>query len=233
MRSSDFVRGNVQYHEELNQDIWNGTSMRPEVRKKLLQIAKVFVKYLEVKDFRVLDVVLTGSMANYNWTDYSDLDIHVVTDYDDINSPNIVEAFYKAKKSIWNDHHDIMIRDHEAELYVEDDDHPPVSAGIFSILKNKWLTKPSYTKPEINSRAINRKVSDLMHRIDSVIKGTDDPEDIQRLIDKVYKMRQGGLEIGGEFSAENCSFKILRNMGYIDKLFSEHNKKQDSELSLS
>ncbi len=206
--------------------------MRPEVRAKMLEIAEVFVSHLKVEDFRILDVVLAGSMANFNWTDYSDLDLHVVTDYDDVDAPKIVEEFYSAKKNLWNDRHDISIRDHEVELYVEDDDNPPQSSGLYSILKNDWVNKPDHDEPDISPRAINRKVRDLIHRIDSALEQADSPDDIQRLIDKIYKMRQNGLAEGGEWSVENLAFKILRNMGYLNRLFKTLGRKQDSELSI-
>ena len=79
MRAHDYVTGNVDYHAELCPVAWSDDDLRTEVHVKLLQIARKFVDYLEIPGFRVLDVVLTGSMANFNWTRYSDFDIHVVT----------------------------------------------------------------------------------------------------------------------------------------------------------
>ena len=74
----------MAYHDSLNPAAWDDAELRPEVRARLLEIAKVFVGYLEIPDFKVIDVVLTGSMANYNYTNYSDFDIHVVTRYSDL-----------------------------------------------------------------------------------------------------------------------------------------------------
>jgi len=232
LENEDLIGSNVAYHKELNPGIWRNETLRPEVRDRLLEIANIFVEYLELNDFNVIDVVLTGSMANYNWTKYSDIDIHVVTDYEDLHADHIAEAFFRAKKHIWNDKHDITIRGHETELYVEDEKTPPVSSGIYSILNNKWLNKPAYEPPDINNRAVNHKVHDLIRRIDAVLQHDDDPEDIEHLTDKIYNMRKAGLASGGEFSVENLSFKILRNLGYITKLFTEHDRLQDKELSL-
>jgi predicted nucleotidyltransferase len=232
MRAKDFVTNNVAYHESLNPAAWSGNEMRPEVRYKLLEIAKVFVGYLEIPNFRVLDIVLTGSMANYNWTKFSDFDIHVVTEYGDLNADDIAEAFYRAKKQLWNDAHDIVIRGHEAELYVEDVNEPPVSAGVYSILEGKWLKEPDYSVPTINDGSINRKVKDLIKQIDKTISTADDPIDIKRVTDKIRKMRRAGLDSGGEFSTENLAFKVLRNLGYIDRLSRAYHQQQDADLSL-
>lgn len=232
MRAQDFVNDTVKYHDKLCPVAWQGTDMRPEVREKLLQIAEIFVGYLEVPNFRVLDVVLTGSLANYNWTRFSDFDIHIVTEYDDLNADAIASAFYQAKKKIWNDSHDITIKGHEAELYVEDVNEPPVAQGMFSLKDNKWLSQPEFEPPQLNSSTVLYKVKGLVTEIKRALKTADDPEDIKRLTDKIRKMRRAGLDAGGEFSVENLAFKVLRNLGYIDKLQKAYLHQQDQLLSL-
>jgi hypothetical protein len=228
----DYIKNNIAYHDTLSSVAWHNGEMRPEVKLKLLQIAKVFVDYLEIPNFKVLDIVLTGSMCNYNYTQYSDFDIHVVTRYSDLECDDIVEAFYRAKKQIWNDQHDITVRGHEAELYVEDVEEPPVSAGIYSLLKDKWIKEPSYEPPSIDDSAVNHKVHDLIKQIDVAVETADDPQDIKRITDKIRKMRRSGLDTYGEFGVENLAFKVLRNLGYIDKLTKAYLNRQDAELSM-
>jgi predicted nucleotidyltransferase len=232
MRAKDFVNDTVTYHDTLCPVAWQGTDMLPEVREKLLQIAEFFVGYLEVTDFRVLDIVLTGSLANYNWTKFSDFDIHVVTDYADLNADNVVEAFYQAKKKIWNDEHDIKIKGHEAELYVENINDPPVAQGMFSLLNNKWINQPAHEPPALNNGAVYHKVKGLVVDIKHAIRDADDPFDMKRLITKLRNMRKAGLAAGGEFSVENLAFKVLRNLGYLDKIQKEFLRQQDHLLSL-
>lgn len=232
MRSQDFVKDTVVYHDELNPIAWEGDVMRPEVRDKLLQIADLFVQSLDVPDFEVLDVVLAGSLANYNWTRFSDFDVHVVTRYSDLNCDNIAEAFYRAKKHIWNDAHNIRIRGHECELYVEDINEPPVSQGVYSIIDNKWINTPAHSAPKLTTGAVNHKVQDLIVQIDHALSEADSSEDVKRIENKIRKMRRAGLDDGGEFSVENLAFKVLRNLGYFKKLNSEYYDKQDQELSL-
>lgn len=233
MRVQDYVQNNIAYHDTLNPVAWQGDRMHPEVRLKLLKIAHVFVDYIEIADFNTLDIVLTGSMANYNWTKFSDFDIHVVTRYSDLECDDIVAAFYQAKKQIWNKQHDILIRGHEAELYVEDIDQPPVSGGIYSLLRGEWLKQPNHDVPDIDSRAVNIKVQDLIHQIDDALDTANGADDIKRVTDKIRKMRRVGLDRAGEFSVENLAFKVLRNEGYIDRLSQAHLHQQDAELSLA
>ena len=230
MRAKDLTKGSIAYHDTLNQDVWSGNELRVDVRYKLLEIAKRFVEYLDVPDFKLVDVILRGSLVNYNYTQYSDFDLHIVTDYAALDC-DITEPFYMAKKKIWNDEHDITIKGHEVELYVEDRDEENVSAGTYSVLDNVWHKQPNYQQPDIDDRAVNSKARDLMTQINRAVRAGS-VEDITRLQDKIRNMRQSGLDAGGEFSTENLAFKIIRNKGYLTRLYKTKNSKFDQELSL-
>ena len=231
MKASD-LDNSIAYNNELSSKAWSGNRLRSEVRYKLLQTAKLFINYLDIPGFRVLDIVLTGSMANFNYTEYSDFDVHVVTKYADLQCDDLAEAFYRAKKQLWNDQHDVIIRGHDVEMYVEDIEDPPVSAGIYSLLDDKWIKEPNYQVPEFDRSAVRAKVQDLIKQIDVAVESADDPEDLKRISDKIREMRRAGLAKGGEFSVENLAFKVLRNKGYIDRLYKEYNRQQDINLSL-
>jgi hypothetical protein len=228
--SANLVPGNIAYHKKLNPNVWEGTKLRTDVRYKLLAIAKRFVEYLDIPNFKLSDVILRGSLVNYNYTVYSDFDLHIVTDFTALDC-DITEAFYMAKKKIWNDEHDITIKGHEVELYIEDVDAVNVSEGTYSVLDSEWLRTPKYKEPEINDRAVNAKARDLMTQINRARK-SNDAEQIQKLQDKIKNMRQAGLDAEGEFSTENLAFKIIRNKGYLDRLFKAKNQAIDQELSL-
>jgi len=230
MRARDLTKGNIAYHEELNPAVWKGSELRVDVRYKLLEIAKRFIEYLEVPNFKLEDVILRGSLVNYNYTQYSDFDLHIVTDFSTLDC-DITEAFYLAKKKIWNDEHDITIRGHEVELYVEDKAAKNVSEGTYSVLDAKWLRTPKFNPPTINDRAVSAKARDLMTQINRAVK-QGSVEDITRLQDKIRSMRQAGLDAGGEFSTENLAYKIIRNKKFLDKLYKTKNSKVDQELSL-
>ena len=228
----DFVKNNVAYNHELAPEAFSGANLKSEVRYKLLQSAKMFLDYLEIPNFKLLDVVLTGSMANFNYTRFSDFDVHLVTRYSDLACDDLAEAFYQAKKKIWNDDHDVIVRGHEVELYVEDVDEPPIAGGIYSLLNDSWIKEPSYEPPSIDDRAVNHKVDDLIIRINKTIESANEPNDLRRLLHKLRKMRQNGLDANGEYSVENLSFKILRNLGYLDRLSRAIKDQQDAMLSL-
>jgi hypothetical protein len=231
MKATDLVKANVAYHNQLNPRAWDNEQLRPEVRDRLLQIAMIFIDYLDIPNFDTLDIVLTGSIANYNYTRFSDFDLHVVTRYRDLRCDNVAEAFYRAKKEVWNAEHDIMIRGHEVELYVEDVEQPPVSGGVYSVVNDRWIKQPSYDPPRIDDRAVNDKANDLMNHITRAID-SNDTQTIERLRTKIRNMRRSGLDTAGEFGVENLAFKIVRNLGYLEKLSTAYTQQQDRDLSL-
>lgn len=232
LREVGLVKDRVQYHPDLSKEVWEGWNMIPEVRERLVDIAQLFVDYLEIDDFEVEDVVLTGSLANFNYTPYSDFDLHIVTDYSKLNCDDVAEALYHAKKTIWNDHHDITIHGYDVELYIEDTAQPPVSSGMFSILENRWLVKPDFVDPKYDKHNINKKAQSMIDMIQKTIRDASTPEEYKQAIDKVYRMRQAGLSQAGEFSTENLAFKVLRNMGVIDRLRKGYDRFIDQQMSI-
>lgn len=226
------IDGNIEYHSTLNPAAWEDNKLKPEVRLQLMRIAKAFIDYLDVESFKLNDIVLTGSNANYNWTEHSDFDLHLITDYSELECDVIAEAFYRSKKLLWNQNHDITINGHDVELYVEDSNGTRVSEGVYSVLNDKWISEPEYSVPSINARSVKTKARRLATVIDYEVKNYDSYADLERLLDKLYDLRQAGLDDNGEFSTENLAFKILRNEGYLDKLRKALSRAMDDELSI-
>jgi hypothetical protein len=93
--------------------------------------------------------------------------------------------------------------------------------------------RPDRKRPTIDSGAVREKSIELMQVIDDAIGPEEcDSVCIDRVKEKIKKMRQCGLETGGEFSIENLAFKVLRRNGYIAKLWDASTEKRDLELSL-
>lgn len=231
--TSDPITRGVKYNNTLHPQVWKNDKINLKVRERLLKIANYFIDNLNIPSFKVEDIVLTGSMANYNYTEFSDFDLHVVTDYKNLQCDDIAEELYKAKKTIWNNKHNIKIFGHEVELYIEDVSNPPISGSVYSILNNEWIRKPTLEKPEWDREAVKAKVLDLIKRIDKVIDPNENSENIHKVIEKISNMRKSGLQKNGEFSAENLAFKILRNQGVLDKLRQEYLRRFDKEASMN
>jgi len=219
--------------ENLNKKIWQSEdTLRKEVREKLLQIANDFIKEIEI-DIRYDDIIFTGSLANYNYNIYSDIDLHII-----ISGPKkelddkIFEAFLNAKKKLWNISHNIKIKGYDVEIYPELEEEGHKSSGIYSLQKDMWINKPDKFDAEPNLRAVSKKLRETERMIDSVLDGSASEKDVDKVIEKLKKMRQTGLNRSGEMSVENLVYKVLRNDNILQKLFDELHAAYDREFSL-
>jgi hypothetical protein len=225
----------LEYHNSLNDDIWNGDTLDPEVRAKMLKIAKNFHEYLDLPDFKILDIIFVGGNCGYNYTKYSDIDLHLVLDVTNKKCTECgidMEDVLDTKKKYFNLNHDIKIYEYEVELYAQTKDDKLESAGVYSILHNKWVNHPKFNKDyKIDNNLIDRKAKQLKVKIDRIIK-TKDYDELKSLTTKIKHYRKSGLAKHGETSIENLVFKELRNTGYIDKLQKAKLHVIDTQLSL-
>jgi len=220
-----------EYHDKLNPEIWEHGKLRPEVKEKLLEVAEAFLEFIEI-DVDVEDILFTGSLANYNYTPYSDIDLHILTDYNDYDvDTNLLKDYFKAKKTVWNSSHTIKIKGYDVEAYVQDKNEKHYATGIYSIKNDSWLVAPSKVKP-INKEEVAAKVAAMRATIEHALSNDCDLECAETAKEKILKTRAAGLERAGEFSVENLAFKELRRAGDIDRLIKGVLAKKDSELSL-
>ena len=127
---------------KLSVDIWDGDVLKSDVRDKLIAIAREWFEGLDLEGIEIDDITLTGSVANYNWTRFSDIDLHILVDFTKIDENyDLVREYFSAKTSLWNRKHEIIVNGFEVELYVQDLSEPHHSTGVYSILNNQWNTK--------------------------------------------------------------------------------------------
>jgi predicted nucleotidyltransferase len=226
--------------DELNSKIWDeNMKLRKEVREKLLQTANEFIDFIGVP-ILLEDVIFTGSLANYNWSEYSDIDLHVVCDFIQFSDTelSLYEELFKVKKTIFNTNHDIKIFGYEVELYVQNASEAHFSSGVYSVLYNEWDIKPEKEDSNIDTKILKSKINHWKSQIDTVVdnateKDIDEAREyIKKFKEKLKKYRSSGLKKEGEYSYENLVFKYLRRSDYLEKLFNLENNLLDKELSL-
>jgi predicted nucleotidyltransferase len=227
----------IQMHDTLSPLIWdvNG-KMKPEVRKALLMNAKRFIEFCDIENLKFNDIMLTGSMANFNYNENSDLDVHIILDFEQVSkNKDFVGDFFRLKKTLWNDTLPIQVKGHDVEMYIQDVAEPHHASGTYSIYRNEWINKPTKKIVNINTADVQLKSADFMNAIDDLekhINSEDFLKKYEKIKNKIKKYRQTGLERAGEYSIENLVFKILRNTGYLGKLIELKNKYLTQELSL-
>jgi len=215
------ILSSFRLQNELNPKIWESSDkMSSKVRDRLLDIAYEFIEFLGV-DVIISDVVMTGSLANFNWSRFSDVDLHLIADFEQFSEKELplYEELFRLKKTLFNDKHDIKIYGYDVELYVQNDVESHFSSGEYSVLFDEWKNKPKKEKVKIDTELIKNKSEHWMKIIDEVINNSDDKslefgvESINKVKDKLKKYRTAGLEGGGEMSDENLVFKVLRRNG--------------------
>ncbi len=221
---------------DLHKDVWDiiddDVKIKKEIKDQLIKIAMDFFLTLDINAI-FDDISLTGSMANFNYSEYSDFDVHILMDFSKINDDKeLVKQLMLSKKSLWNEKHNIKIKNHDVEMYVQDINEPHYSTGVYSLVKDEWIAEPAYQAVDIDRAAIIDKVQDIMGRIDSVMQSPNRLKEIDKLKEKIRNMRQCGLETGGEYSMENLAFKTLRNIGEITKLYATATSDYDEMMSI-
>jgi hypothetical protein len=223
--------------DELNSKVWNGFKIKTEVREQLLKIAQDYWESLEL-EVEVKDIILTGSLANYNWDSrYSDYDLHIVINFKDVDDNiELVKKYLDESKKNWNDIHDIKIKGFDVEIYVQDESGPHVSSGIFSLLNNRWIIKPEKKDFEPDEKMIANKAKSIMLKVDSLEEKIDTlPHDefnekAKKIWKKIKDLRKQSLEEGSEFGLGNLVFKTLRRNNYIKKIIDLKRKSYDQQF---
>lgn len=246
VESDDISLSSFKVQDDLHPKIWVNNKLNSRVRLRLLDIADDFIDTLAVNWVKPKDVVFTGSLANYNWSKYSDIDLHVILDYSKVyKKKEFVEDYFNAKKEMWlNEHPKLKIYGFPVEVYVEDSKGDNTSSGVYSLYKNKWIKEPyDFQNAKLNEKYIKEYAAKLMTQVDKLETKQKKEKDehkietiqkqLKNVYDKVKKLRTEGLKKGGEMSSGNIIFKILRRAGYIDKIWRLINTSYDRINSLN
>jgi len=227
-------------HDTLCPKVWNeDKTIKEAVRIKLLRVAYDFNNYIGLSA-EPFDIVMTGSLANFNYSDYSDVDLHLVFDFesegwtDDGNAKIEIAELLKAKKTLWNLLHKVRILGFDVEVYAQDKDEPHVSSGVYSLLHNKWIVEPQYEEVDMEGiyAQAEAKAESFKEQIDLSMQVGCTPQVIEDFRQKIATMRKAGLSSVGELSPENIAFKILRRDGIIDLLAKAEQSIYDEDASL-
>jgi len=227
-------------HDGLEPTIWKNDELSARIRSHLLKIAQDFIDGLPV-EVDVEDITLTGSIANYTWSNYSDIDLHIIVDFLGVDTNRVlVKSFFDNARMRWNNTHNIRIKGYDVEIYVEDSREIHKSSGIYSVLNNEWVKKPKKYHSEINFEEARRKADDLEFQVNMVSNLVNAGrhkkalKSIERLKKKIRNMRRAGLESHRqEFSIENIAFKILRRNGILELLSGLKVQTYDSLMNLN
>jgi len=227
----------LQIQKGLHPKFWFRRDLEPLVRRRLMAIAESVAKDLNI-DRYIDDIIITGSIATYNWHTLSDIDLHILLDFKKVDkSTSLVKKYLDSQKALWNKNHDIMINDHEVEIYFQDTSENHESNGIYSVMMGAWVKKPSKTNKTLDIVTAEKKADSIYNEIEllqsmfsnkkyRLVYGLS-----EKLKSKIKIMRQSGLSREGIHSPENLAFKILRNNGLLQILSSLKSLSYDKLMS--
>lgn len=212
-------------HETLEPRLWDDQELKPIIQRKLVAIAEDFMASLPI-GVKITDITLTGSLANYNWSNYSDVDLHIIVDFLSVDeNTDLVKAFFDNARLRWNMNHQISMKGYDVEIYVEDVGESHTSSGVYSIVTGEWLTRPKKFQHSIDFSGAQHKAEGIEFQVGVVGNLITAKQlhkalrNIERLKKKIKNMRRAGLESPRqEFSVENIAFKILRRNGTLEFL---------------
>lgn len=216
-------------HPILNPKLWFNNQLKPEVAKKLKEISKEFIDYIELP-INLVDINIVGSNASYNYNNQSDIDLHFIVNNElTYLDENILQQLYDSKKNNFNKNFNIDILGIPVEVYIEDVKSGNATNGRYSLLQNKWLQEPKPIVYEIPD--ISKELEDTIIQCDKILQSNDDVK-VLNFINEIYMNRKIGLSKEGEMSLGNLIFKELRNRDLITKLKEHYYELKSKDLSL-
>ena len=234
------IISSFRVQKELNPDIWlmdnEGYKMRPEIRDSLLKIVEDYEDFVDI-DLDIEDIILTGSLSNFNWSEFSDVDLHILMDFEDPDE-SLEKKYLDSRRIIWNSLRDVNVKGFESEIYVQDSKEQHFASGIYSVMYNDWIVEPEEKEVVLDPHKILSKSKQWMDMIDQIEDNIErsSPNELMHTVDdlkrRLKKYRGAGLADKGEYSYENLTFKFLRRNGYIGKLIDIKNKLIDKSLTL-
>jgi hypothetical protein len=241
MNNTQKILNSFSIKDSLNPKVWENpkdpknATIVPKVRKALMRIAEEFIDDLG-EDIFVEDIFFMGSLVNFNWSEYSDFDLHVMIDFERYGKQEeLYKELFDLKKKLFNDKHNIKIFGYDVEVYAQPTTDKANSDGVYSVMNDEWIHIPTKTNKNIDMSVLKDKIKSWTDKIDDAIEDSKvegKTEKLKKLKDKLKTYRQSGLNKDGEFSYENLVFKYLRRSGHIGKLFDEKTKIKDKELSV-
>lgn len=217
------------FKKELNPKIWKNGKLKDNIRKRLVKIAQEFIETTELEIIPI-DVVIVGSIASFNWSKYSDIDLHIIVDFKQLNdNTDLVKNYLYAKKCEWNDKHgNIKIYGYDVELYAQDISEQNESNGIYSVKYSHWLKIPAYKHKKLDKNAIREIAAMYINKIEYYNKKFDElngdksilllQSKVDYLYDQIIQGRKKSLPIDGEQATGNIVFKVLRRSGHLEMI---------------
>jgi predicted nucleotidyltransferase len=216
----------------LNDQIWKkNKKIIPIVKSKLLEIAKMVTKSVS-EIVEIKNIYFTGSLATYKWTPSSDVDLHIIIDVKEKICEEPVQEYLDLKSKLFNKEHNIFIKGYKVEVNMKDKEVQLKGKGIYDLLNDIWVLEPTLVTRTVKDPEVIKKAEKFKKKIDILLAKKGSLEQVEDIKKQIKEMRVSSLQKEGEYSVGNLAFKVLRNSGYLGKIFDYKAKLVDRSLSL-
>jgi hypothetical protein len=217
----------------LNDKIWDKSGkIIPEVRKKLLVIAHKVADEVATL-VKIKHIIFTGSLATYNWTPVSDIDVHIIVHILEDHSDDTLDEYFDLICKLFNSQHNIFIKGYKVEVNMKKEEVFFEGKAGYDLIKDEWIKKPVKAERDLDDPEVITIAKKYQQKIDHLIHTHGSVQDAKQLKNEIKALRSSGLEEGeGEYSIGNLVFKKLRNNEYLAKIFDYWTKLEDKQLSL-
>jgi hypothetical protein len=213
---SEEFRLTLRYHNRLNPKLWDAEQLKPEIAQPLLNAAYQFADSAGIPHGSIKDIIVTGGNANYNYTKFSDIDVHLIC----AETGKTADELYQSKVAWSESHADYRLAGYPVEFFAQPEDEIiKPGQGAWSLSSSRWVSVPKHLD-DVSILKDATVIQKIKHHIsiirDLLQRGSE--EQIEKYRTKIREGRAAGLEKGGEFSIENILYKELRNRGLLDRL---------------
>ncbi|MCL9683497.1 hypothetical protein [Legionella maioricensis] len=217
------VNDAISPHATLNPYFFTNEQFNNFIEKRLLHVGNYYFAKIKKKfpDAKLVDILFVGSLAGYGYMNGSDVDLHLLIDFNVPCDKGLLNDYLTLLRTVWHSEK-ISIGNYSVQI-------TPVSVrdehgGVYSLLNHQWIEKPQrekipYTKEEL-IHAIKTHQHELIN-LEKIYNQTPNTLNCQKLIDYANALkiwRKQGLAQRGITSMENTTFRIMRALGDLSTL---------------
>jgi hypothetical protein len=214
----------LQVSTTLYPPLWSKDKLSPAAKSQLIRIAEWALTDLNIPNAKMEDATISGSIANFNYSSFSDVDLHIFINIDHVENPRMVEAYMRTYSTVWNAEHEITLFGLPVNIFVKNAHGTELSAGIYSVMKSQWIRKPKPMKLEVTREEVLAVTLPYADKIETALDnyeknpGAAPCASYSGLRTDLRKFRKKHLEKDGELGVGNLAYKVLRRAGLINRL---------------
>lgn len=219
------VVGITTFPTELDQRLWQGDKLRPEVRQRVLDVINELLAALKLKDVSIKSVEVRGSNVSYEYDDAADFGVRVFLDTSAYKS-NIEDlaARVKTYNAFIEVKHEGQILLYgvplEVNFYVIRTDRldPVKGIGHYSITDDSWMESPAVQANKFDRDPMLRDIERFTTTYNGLVtayfadKRSFDCSRWGDFLKSLGNYRNERIDTSGTCSTENLAYRLLRRL---------------------